>query len=103
ALELARVARMVLEVDARARRGRSRRLLPLLEGTLVPPEVRAELQAALAHLDRRERQVVLLRDVIDLTPEQIARVLNLRVGTVRSRLQRGRTNFARSFSGRSVA
>ena len=45
---------------------------------------------ALARLDDRYRDVLLLAASSDLTYEEIARALGVPVGTVRSRLARGR-------------
>ncbi len=53
-------------------------------------ELRATIQQALAELPAAFRAVVVLRDVEDLSYEEIAEVLEVRVGTVKSRLARGR-------------
>lgn len=53
-------------------------------------ELHAAVQRALAEVPLPFRAVVLLRDVEDLTYEEIAEVLQVRVGTVKSRLARGR-------------
>ena len=52
------------------------------------------LQAALAALPAVYREAVVLRDVEDLSYEEIAEVLGVRVGTVRSRIARGRRRLA---------
>ncbi|GAA3124183.1 RNA polymerase sigma factor [Nonomuraea salmonea] len=52
--------------------------------------VRAELAGALAALPARDRDVLLLIAWGDLTYEEAARALGIPVGTVRSRLNRGR-------------
>ena len=54
-------------------------------------EREAALQRALAELPDDRRIVVVLRDLEGLTYEQIADTLSLELGTVRSRLHRGRT------------
>lgn len=46
--------------------------------------------AALAHLPVKLREAVVLRDLEGLTYDDIARVLGVRIGTVRSRIARGR-------------
>ncbi|MBN1917291.1 MAG: RNA polymerase sigma factor [Verrucomicrobia bacterium] len=57
----------------------------------VPPEAgraasRADLAAALATLRAKHREVLLLRFVDNLTLEEIAQTLRIRLGTVKSRL-----------------
>jgi len=52
------------------------------------------LQTALAALPAVYREAVVLRDVEDLSYEEIAEVLGVRVGTVRSRIARGRRRLA---------
>jgi len=50
------------------------------------------LQETLAELDEPHRAVIVLRDIEQMTYEQIAKVLNLQMGTVKSRLNRARCN-----------
>ncbi len=54
------------------------------------PESAREAIDAVARLPRRQREVVLLYVWADLSYEQIARALNIPIGTVRSRLNRAR-------------
>lgn len=49
-----------------------------------------EIREAVAALPRRLREVVLLRYVLDLTEQEVAEALGLRLGTVKSRSARGR-------------
>ncbi|MBK7755012.1 MAG: sigma-70 family RNA polymerase sigma factor [Deltaproteobacteria bacterium] len=56
------------------------------------------LQAALDALDEDQREIVLLRDVDDLSYEEIAELLQLPKGTVKSRLHRARAELARRLS-----
>lgn len=49
------------------------------------------LAAALAELPAKLREAVVLRDLEGLEYEEIARVLGVRIGTVRSRIARGRS------------
>lgn len=51
---------------------------------------RALLQAALAQIDPEDRKILLLRELEEMSYEQIAEVLEVPVGTVRSRLHRAR-------------
>lgn len=53
------------------------------------------LQAALQKLSPELREAVILRDVQDLEYREIARVLEVPEGTVKSRLNRGRAELAR--------
>jgi RNA polymerase sigma-70 factor, ECF subfamily len=52
-------------------------------------EIGEELMAALAQLPPEQRAVVVLRYLLEYTPGEIARMLELRRGTVNSRLRRG--------------
>jgi RNA polymerase sigma factor (sigma-70 family) len=54
------------------------------------PQSAREAIEAVARLPRRQREVVLLHVWADLSYEQIARALDIPVGTVRSRLHRAR-------------
>jgi RNA polymerase sigma-70 factor (ECF subfamily) len=51
-------------------------------------EIRASLVPALRSLPRRQRQVVVLRYVADLTDDQVAEVLGVSAGTVKVHLHR---------------
>jgi RNA polymerase sigma-B factor len=62
--------------------------LPAPESELVRTEARAELDARLARLDRREREVVYLRFFADLTQDEIAKRLGISQMHV-SRILRG--------------
>lgn len=55
------------------------------------------LRAALASLDPDHRAVVLLREVDGLDYEELARVLEINLGTVRSRLARARARLRAAF------
>lgn len=57
---------------------------------VMSAELRGAVQSALAELPVVFRTVVVLRDIEDLSYEEIAEVLQVRVGTVKSRLARGR-------------
>ena len=61
----------------------------------------ADVQAALLTVSPEFRAVLILSDVQDLTYEQIADTLELPVGTVKSRLHRGRVALADALSGTS--
>jgi RNA polymerase sigma-70 factor (ECF subfamily) len=52
--------------------------------------IEERIQKALNELDVRFREVVILRDIQDLEYEDIARATGLKLGTVKSRISRGR-------------
>jgi len=60
------------------------------ESLLMRDSLNADLQAALDGLPDTFREVVWLRDVDELTYQEIADVLAIPIGTVMSRLSRGR-------------
>jgi RNA polymerase sigma-70 factor, ECF subfamily len=53
-------------------------------------EIRAKVEAELKHLQEPYRTTVILRDIEELSYEQIAEVMDVSLGTVKSRLVRGR-------------
>jgi len=55
-------------------------------------ELRTVLSAAIADLPEQQREVIVLRDIQGLSYEEIATVLSLESGTVKSRLSRAREN-----------
>jgi RNA polymerase sigma-70 factor, ECF subfamily len=60
------------------------------ESLLMRQSLNADLQAALDGMAETFREVVWLRDVDELTYQEIADVLDVPIGTVMSRLSRGR-------------
>ncbi len=58
-------------------------------------EVNRALEAALSDLEPDSREVLLLRDAEDLSYEEIAEILDVPLGTVRSRLHRARADVRR--------
>ncbi|MBR0644789.1 sigma-70 family RNA polymerase sigma factor [Plastoroseomonas hellenica] len=64
--------------------------LPGAEALVAARERSAVLRQALAALPAPLREVVVLRDIEDLSYREIAAVLDLPIGTVMSRLARGR-------------
>jgi RNA polymerase sigma-70 factor (ECF subfamily) len=58
-----------------------------------------DLAAALAALDPEQRAAVVLRYLLDYTPGEIARMLELPRGTVNSRLRRGLDHLAGALEG----
>ena len=53
-------------------------------------ETRALVEEALAQLSPKFRTAVVLRDIEDLSYEEIAAILDISLGTVKSRILRGR-------------
>lgn len=51
---------------------------------------RISLQQALNRLSRRDRDILILREIIQLSYEELARALNVPEGTVKSRLNKAR-------------
>jgi RNA polymerase sigma-70 factor (sigma-E family) len=60
----------------------------------APDPERADLRDALARLPRPYREVIVLHYFADLAVDEIAAVLDVPAGTVKSRLSRGRTTLA---------
>ena len=58
-----------------------------------------DLTAALADLDPEQRAAVVLRYLLDYTPGEIARMLEVPRGTVNSRLRRGLDRLADALEG----
>ena len=87
--------------------------LPLLEektaqhsrtdGLLAGREAGELLQAALTKLSPELREAVILRDLQEMEYREIARVLNVPEGTVKSRLNRGRAELARVLKRNKVS
>ena len=78
---------------------RSRQETP--ESLLLRDSLDADLQAALDGLADTFREVVWLRDVDELTYQEIADVLAIPIGTVMSRLSRGRKQLYHALTKRS--
>jgi RNA polymerase sigma-70 factor (ECF subfamily) len=60
------------------------------EGQILQAERAAQVRAALAALSEQHRAILILREIDDCPYDQIADILELPVGTVRSRLHRAR-------------
>jgi RNA polymerase sigma-70 factor (ECF subfamily) len=61
-----------------------------LEESMAARELKAKLDHAIARLDAKQREVLVLRDVEGLSAPEVAEVLGLRVEAVKSRLHRAR-------------
>lgn len=62
-------------------------------------ELRAQIQAALKQVSPELREAVILRDLQDMDYKEIAEVLGVPQGTVKSRISRGRSELARLLKG----
>lgn len=72
------------------------------EGILAGREASEVLQAALQRLSPDLREAVILRDLEEMEYKEIAQVLNVPEGTVKSRLNRGRAELARVLRQKGV-
>jgi RNA polymerase sigma-70 factor (ECF subfamily) len=66
-------------------------------------EAERALQSGLDALEEDHRQIILLRDLEDLSYDEISSLLDVAKGTVKSRLHRARTELARQLSLRMTA
>ena len=62
-------------------------------------ELRAQIQHALAQVSPDLREAVILRDLEDMDYKEIAEILGVPQGTVKSRISRGRAELARLLKG----
>jgi len=63
-------------------------------------ETRALVERALTEVNPVFRAAVILRDMEDLSYEEVAEVLQVSLGTVKSRILRGRESLRRALTGR---
>lgn len=73
------------------------------DGMLAGREASEMLQGALQKLSPELRETVILRDLEEMEYREIAKVLDVPEGTVKSRLNRGRAELARILRRHSVA
>ncbi len=66
-----------------------------VQSNTIPTLQLRDLEAALGRLQPEQRQVILLVGLEGMRYEEVASVLNVPVGTVRSRLSRGRDELRR--------
>ncbi len=59
-------------------------------------ELQAKIQSELNKLDHDFRVIIVLREIYDLSYQQISEVLNISIGTVKSRLNRARQALAKN-------
>ena len=70
------------------------------EQSALAGDRRRQVAAALAALPAEAREVLVLREIEDLSYKHIAAVLDLPIGTVMSRIARAREKLAVELSGR---
>jgi len=68
---------------------------PSPEAQAAGMELKVRIQQALAQLSPELREAVVLRDLEDMDYKEIAQVLRIPEGTVKSRISRGRGELAR--------
>jgi RNA polymerase sigma-70 factor (ECF subfamily) len=73
------------------------------DGMLAGREASEALQGALAKLSPELRETVILRDLEEMEYREIAQILSIPEGTVKSRLNRGRAELARILRRQKVA
>jgi RNA polymerase sigma-70 factor (ECF subfamily) len=69
------------------------------EEALMEKEERAEVEHMLLELPLQQRMAIIMRDIEGLSYEEIAEALHLSLGTVKSRISRGRELLKHRFSG----
>ncbi len=69
------------------------------EQALLVEEERAEIERSLQHLPVPQRVAVVMRDIEGLSYEEIAESLQVSLGTVKSRISRGREELKRRLNG----
>ena len=66
----------------------------MLESAEAPSDDKLDVARALAELPRRQREVVVLRYLLDMTTTEAAETMHVSEGTVKSQLARARTALA---------
>ncbi len=69
------------------------------EASLMLEEKRREIESTLRRLPVQQRVVVIMRDVEGLSYEEISELLQVSLGTVKSRIARGREELKRRLNG----
>jgi RNA polymerase sigma-70 factor (ECF subfamily) len=69
------------------------------EQALLLQEMRLEIERSLLHLPVQQRVAVVMRDIEGLSYEEIAGLLQVSLGTVKSRIARGREELKRRLNG----
>ncbi len=69
------------------------------EQSLMVEEERAEIERSLLDLPLQQRAAVIMRDIEGLSYEEIAEAMDVSLGTVKSRIARGRDELKRRLNG----
>jgi RNA polymerase sigma-70 factor, ECF subfamily len=69
------------------------------EETLLMEEERSEIERSLLRLPVQQRIAVVMRDIEGLSYEEIAESMNVSLGTIKSRIARGREELKRRLNG----
>ena len=64
---------------------------------IAPPEERIAMEDALASIDVADRELLLLVDLLGLTPTEVSATVGVAPGTLRVRLHRARAAFRRHY------
>lgn len=72
---------------------------PMPEEQLLKKERQQQLQQAMGKLEEEARLILTLRVVEDLSYEQIAQIMDLKIGTVKSRIARARERLKNILAG----
>ena len=70
------------------------------EDAAISAEQRRALEAAIADLPEDMRSAIILREMHDMTYEEISEALDTNIGTVKSRISRGRERLRQLINGR---
>lgn len=70
------------------------------EPSVLASELASELQTLLAQMARVDREILLMKHVYGFSYEEIAACLQMRVGTVRTRVSRSRQRLVTALEGR---
>ena len=90
--------RVALALRAAAEEGSSGGAAPSPEGALLAAEEREQLLEAINGLREEERLVIACRYFLELSEEETAAVLDVRVGTVKSRTSRALDHLRESYA-----
>jgi RNA polymerase sigma-70 factor (ECF subfamily) len=62
---------------------------------VITKELKNKIEETVASLNEKQRTVLILKDYLDKSYEEISDILEMNIGTVKSTLSRGRLNVAK--------